>query len=71
MSTGKLIALMGLFVLLGSPLVWYLWEVLNQALSGVFDGLRLLVAVPVALVFLGLLIVVSRSVQRWDRAPRE
>lgn len=68
MRTGKLIALMGLFVALGFPLVWYLWEVLNQVLSGVFDGARLLIAVPVALALAALLVQVSRSVQRWDRS---
>lgn len=67
MSTGKLIGMMGLFVVLGFPLVWYLWGVLNQVLSGVFDGTRLLVAVPVAAAFAALLVAVARSVQRWDR----
>lgn len=71
MSTGKLIGMMALFVLLGFPMVWYLWETLNEVLAGEIHGTRLLVAVPVFLVFLGLLTLVARSVQRWDRAGPE
>ena len=71
MSTGRLIAMMGLFVAVGFPMVWYLWEVLNQVLSGIFDGRRLLIALPVALAFAALLVLVSRSVQHWDEMRGE
>lgn len=52
-------------------MVWYLWEVLNQLLAGVVDGSRLLIAVPVLLLFIGLLTLVSRSVNRWDTMGQE
>ena len=65
MSTPKLIASMSILVVLGAPLVWYLWEVLTQLLSGVVDGQALLIAVPVLIVFVAFLGFVSRTVQRW------
>jgi hypothetical protein len=49
-------------------MVWYLWERLNELLNGEFYANRLLVAIPVLLVFVGLLVLVSRTVQKWDAA---
>lgn len=68
MSTGKLIGLISLFVVLGMPLVWYLWTVANELLTGHVDGQRLLLAVPVLAVFLTLLVFLSKAVRRWDEA---
>lgn len=70
MSTGKLIGGMLIFVILGAPLVWFLWEVLNGLLAGRFDGLSLLLAVPAGVLFAGLLVLVSRTVQRWESSGR-
>jgi len=67
MGTLGLVSMMALYVAAGFPLVWYLWETLNDVLSGQFDGLRLLVALAASLLLLGLLILLARSVQRWDR----
>lgn len=69
MSTIKLIGGMAFFVVLGAPLVWYLWQVLNDLLQGIVNPLHLLVAVPVLLLFLGLLALVSRAVARWEASP--
>jgi nitrogen fixation/metabolism regulation signal transduction histidine kinase len=66
MSTLKLIGGMFALVLVGAPLVWYLWEVLTQLLSGVINTTSLLIALPVLIVFLVFLRFVSRTVQRWN-----
>lgn len=66
MSTIRLIGGMALLVLVGTPMVWYLWEVLTQVLSGVFDATTLLIAVPVLLLFLAFMWFVSRTVQGWE-----
>jgi hypothetical protein len=58
---------MAAYVLVGFPLVWYLWETVNDLLTAEVHGSRLLLAVPVLLLLLGLLILLGRSVQRWDR----
>lgn len=65
LSFGKVLALMALCVLLGIPLVAYLWETLNEVLALEVDPSRLLIAVPVLLIFLGLLILMTRLVRRW------
>ncbi len=65
LSFGKVLALMALYVLLGIPLVAYLWETINELLAFDVDPVRLLIAVPVLLLFLGLLILLNRLVRRW------
>jgi len=65
-STSRLILGMAALVLPGVPMVWYLWEVVNNLLSGVFDGRQLLIAVPVLIVFLALLRLVAKTVRRWE-----
>lgn len=71
MSTLKLIGSMAVLVAVGAPMIWYLWEVLNQLLMGRVEGTRTLFAVPVLILFLGFLVLVSRTVRRWDDAGAE
>lgn len=66
MSTGRLIAGMAVLVLVGAPMVWFLWDVLNELLLGEVNGGRLLVALPVLAVFIGYLYFVSRRIQAWE-----
>ena len=68
MSTGKLIGLMAVFVVLGMPLVWYLWTVVNEVLTGHVNGRHVLIALPVLVVFLALLVLLSKAVRRWDES---
>lgn len=63
-GTGALIAIIAGFVVVGAPLVYYLWTTVNQVLTGRVDGMRLLVTAVVLLIFLGLLSILSRSVRR-------
>jgi hypothetical protein len=65
-STGKVIGLMALFVLLGLPLVGYLWETINQLLSLKISTTRALISIPVLLAFIGLMALVARGVRRWQ-----
>jgi hypothetical protein len=70
LSTGSLIAIMGAFVVVGAPMVYYLWTTINEVLAGHFDGVRLLLSVIILLIFLGLLSILSRSVRRLDGRPQ-
>lgn len=63
---GTLVGGIALFTLLGFPLVAYLWETLNRLLSGEVEGVRLLVTLPVLLLFLALLRWQARAVRRWE-----
>lgn len=56
---------MAVFVLLGFPLVGYLWETISELLALEVNGTRLLISIPVAAALAALLVWLSRSVQRW------
>ncbi len=63
-TTGKLLALMAVFVLAGIPLVAYLWETLNGVLALEVEATRLLIAAPVLLLLIGLLWLMARRLRR-------
>jgi asparagine N-glycosylation enzyme membrane subunit Stt3 len=54
------------FVLVGTPLVAYLWETLNQLMAGHFNGPRVAIGAVAALVLAALLRFLARSVWRWE-----
>jgi ABC-type uncharacterized transport system permease subunit len=56
---------MAVFVLLGFPLVGYLWETISELLALEVNGPRLLISIPVAAALAALLVWLSRSVRRW------
>ena len=70
LSLPKLTAGIALFVLSGFPLVAYLWETLNQLMGGEVRPARLALSVPVALLLAGVLVLLARTVRRWE-ARRE
>lgn len=65
-SAVKLLLLILLFALLGTPLVAYLWDTLNELVALHVNPVRLLIAIPVLLVFIGLLKLLAIQVRRWD-----
>lgn len=56
---------MAVFVLLGFPLVGYLWETISELLALDVNGTRLLISIPVAAALAALLVGLGRSVRRW------
>jgi len=67
---GTLIAGMLGFVLVGGPMVYYLWSTLNQVLEGHATGGRVGISIIVLLIFLGLLSILTRVIRRWDERPQ-
>lgn len=63
---GALIATMLAFVVVGAPMVYYLWTTINELLAGRVDWPRLGITIIVLLIFLGLLSILTRSIRRWD-----
>jgi hypothetical protein len=57
---------MAAFVIVGTPLVYLLWRVVNDLLTGQIVGTRLLLAVPALVVFIIVLNVLARTIRRWD-----
>ncbi|MBT8400434.1 MAG: hypothetical protein KJO98_08160 [Rhodothermia bacterium] len=50
MSFGKVFLLMALIVLIGVPMVGYVWETINQLLALEFDVVRIGITIPVVVV---------------------
>ncbi len=63
-SLVRIVLLMAVFVLIGVPLVAYLWETFSELLALRFQPIRLLIAIPVLALFSGLLYVLSRQISR-------
>lgn len=63
-SMGRLIVQMALYVVIGTPMVAYLWQTLNDLLQLQADRDQLLIAVPVLLAFAGWLVLLARWVRR-------
>lgn len=66
LGTGALIGAMLLFVVVGAPMVYYLWTTINELLAGHFQAVRLGISIIVLLIFLGLLGILTRSIRRWE-----
>jgi hypothetical protein len=62
---GRLIGPIALYVLLGVPLVAYVWEALNVLFTGRVELLRLGIAAIAAIVLVGLFKLMARTVTRW------
>jgi hypothetical protein len=65
---GALVAGIAVFILLGVPLLAWVWESLNRLLSGIVEPSRLLGAAVALALLLLLWRVLARTVQRWDAA---
>jgi hypothetical protein len=61
---GRLVVLLGIFVVVGVPVVAVLWDAVNQVAAG--DLGRLVVAVPALAVFAALLIVLAGRIRRLE-----
>jgi len=55
-----------LFILLGTPLVAFLWDTLNLLFAGIVRPWRLVGLLPAGILFYLLLRVMGRTVQSWD-----
>jgi hypothetical protein len=60
---GRLVLLIAVFAILGTPLVAYLWETTNVLLSGVVRPLQLGVAVVLIPLFIVLLRLLAKRIQ--------
>lgn len=63
-SAGALVGLIAAFVLVGFPLVYVIWEAVNHALAFDFGAIRWVVVLPALVLFIVLLMILSRVVRR-------
>lgn len=64
MNMSALMLRMALFVLLGAPLVWVVWEAVNSLLTGRVGDVRWLPTIAALVLLIGLLVLVGRSATR-------
>lgn len=64
MKTSTLMLRMALFVVLGAPLVWVVWEAVNELLTGHLGDIRWLPTLAALVLLIGLLVLVGRSASR-------
>jgi ABC-type Fe3+-siderophore transport system permease subunit len=66
-SIGATIGFIAIPVVVGIPMVAYLWETLNQLLTGEVSARRIGISIPVFIVFALLLWWLARRVVAFDR----
>lgn len=64
MTTSALMLRMALFVVLGAPLVWVVWEAVNSLLTGHIGDVLWLPTLAALALLIGLLVLVGRSASR-------
>ena len=65
-SVGGMLLLFALVAVIGGPLVFVIWEAINQVLTGDLRAVRLEWFVPAAIAFGALLYVLGRLLRRWS-----
>ena len=57
---------MGIFVIIGIPMVFFIWRFVNEALAGRFILGDAVLALVFSVIFTGLLKILAGRVHRWD-----
>lgn len=71
MKTSQLMLRMAVYVVLGAPLVWVVWEAVNALLSGQVGEVNWIRTLPALLLLIGLLVLLGRSATKLDGAASE
>ena len=66
MKTTALILSMALFVVLGAPLVWVVWEAVNKLLTGHPGDIHWALTLPALALLIALLVLLGRLTPRLD-----
>lgn len=65
-SLAGLLAGMAFFVIVGIPMVFFIWRFVNEALTGRFLLVDAVLALVFLVTFIGLLRVLAGRVRQWD-----
>lgn len=65
-GAGRLAVGLGVYLVLAVPLFSYLWSTLNELLSGEIRPVRLALAAIALPLFIGVLYLMVRSIERWE-----
>lgn len=67
-SVPKLAGILLVLTAIGFPMIGYLWETLNEVMAGEFDARRIVISVPILLVFAAFVWVVAKWTSRFHAA---
>ena len=65
-SSGQLLGWMTIFVAIGIPMVYFIWEFVNELLLGRFNPGSAITALVFLLLLVVWLRVLARRIRRWD-----
>lgn len=65
-ATTQLLGLMAVFVIIGAPMVFYIWRFVNDLLMGRIVASHALVALVLLIIFVFYMRIVARQVRRWE-----
>lgn len=71
LTAPKLAGLMTLFVVIGTPLVFGIWALLNEVVTGHGRSSHLWLVVPMLAAFATFLVIMGRIIRRWDALETE
>lgn len=71
MKTTALAISMALFVVLGAPLVWVVWEAVNKLLTGHPGDIHWALTLPALALLIVLLALLGRSTAKLDRTTTD
>ena len=60
---------MGVFVIIGVPMVFYIWRFINDLLMGQVVASNTLIALVLLVVFVLYIRIVARQVRKWETEP--
>ncbi|MEM8532327.1 MAG: hypothetical protein AAGF95_15895 [Chloroflexota bacterium] len=56
---------MVLFVIIGTPMVAYLWEIINKVLALSATPTQILFGIPVLILFVGFVAILTSRIRKW------
>jgi len=71
MKTTALVISMALFVVLGAPLVWIVWEAVNELLTGHPGDIHWALTLPALALLIVLLALLGRSTAKLERTTTD
>lgn len=67
----QLLLPMTAYVVIGTPLVAYIWETLNLLVAGRAETVRLILTLPAAALLAGVFVLLTRTIARWEGERKE
>jgi hypothetical protein len=71
LRVSQLLLPMTAYIIIGTPLVAYIWETLNLLVAGKAEAIRLLITLPAVALLAGVFVLLTRTISRWEGERKE